>query len=433
MIVAGVFLYFHFYMRNSQLYEHSLRYHINLICRFLENDPGGRVRLDRFLRPQFNNGTGKYAIVDSNGALLAASAGLTKALTPIGATRSGDYFVLGAKGDAASYYGLSVKSEYEGRPVWVQVAFIADDIIVDDMLKEFLEDIGWLWVPFVIILLFVNLLVVRIGLAPLRTAASQAGAIGPNSTSIRLSEKGLPRDVHVLVTAVNGALDRLERTLEVQKAFIADAAHELRTPVSILKAHAAILPNFVERYTLVEEIDGLERLVNQLLDSSRLEVLEVKPNETADLNEVARYVAARLGPKAINAGRSIEVIGTPGPVRIHGEMKYLCQALLNIVENAIKHTPERTTVSIYVTFPGAIHVVDRGPGVRPEYRKAIFRRFWQSGGPSGGGAGLGLDIAARITAAHGGTISVGDTPFGGAVFTMRFPASLQQMFSGSAT
>jgi len=91
------------------------------------------------------------------------------------------------------------------------------------------------------------------------------------------------------------------------------------------------------------------------------------------------------------------------------------------VENALRHTKEGTTVSIVVAAnPPSVKVIDHGPGVRKERREAIFRRFWQGGRDRKGGAGLGLDIAARTVVAHGGTISVDDAPGGGAVFAIVF-------------
>ena len=115
------------------------------------------------------------------------------------------------------------------------------------------------------------------------------------------------------------------------------------------------------------------------------------------------------------------MVGPDEPVRIRGASDYLFRALRNLVENALRHTPEGTTVSIVVTNPPAISVIDRGPGVRPDQRHAIFRRFWQGDRDhNNGGAGLGMDIAARTVVAHGGTISVVDAPNGGAIFTMQF-------------
>jgi signal transduction histidine kinase len=419
---ASVGLYLRYEATNSQFREQTLRNQAQLITQYLTINPDNPVQLPSYLTEQFKRGTGKYAIVDYKGALLAASPGAAGPLSPINRAESRHYFILQPEGGSAAYYGLSVKAEHAQRPVWVQVAFVASDIVFDSVLEDFVKDIGWIWIPFVIVLLVVNLVVARIGLAPLHTAASEAATIGPRTTSVRLTEEGLPRDVHALVTAVNRALDRLEEALDSQRHFISDAAHELRTPVSILKAHAAILPDVKEHATLVEEINALERLVNQLLDSARLDVLELRPDQIADLNDVAKEVATQLGPTAINAGRSIEVVACDEPVRISGARDYLCQALRNIVENAIRHTPESTTVRIEVTLPPAISVTDHGPGVPPDNREAIFKRFWQGRDSRGGGAGLGMEIAARTAAAHGGTISVDDAPGGGAIFTMRFRA-----------
>ncbi len=102
---------------------------------------------------------------------------------------------------------------------------------------------------------------------------------------------------------------------------------------------------------------------------------------------------------------------------------FLFRALRNLVENAINHTPEDTTVQIIVDDPALVRVVDRGPGVPADEREAIFRRFWQGRRDRGGGAGLGMDIAARTVSAHGGTLTVDDAAEGGAVFNMRFPLS----------
>jgi signal transduction histidine kinase len=216
-------------------------------------------------------------------------------------------------------------------------------------------------------------------------------------------------------------LDRLETAFDAQRRFIADAAHELRTPVAVLKTHLGILSKFDGHAELIEEISSLERLVNQLLDMARLEVLQLEAGDVADLTHVATEVASLLGPTAINAHRSIEVLAPNEPVRIRGERDYLFRALRNLVENALKHTKEWTTVSIVVAAnPPSIKVIDHGPGVRQDQRHAIFRRFWQGGRDQKGGAGLGLDIATRTVVAHGGTISVDDAPEGGAVFTMQF-------------
>jgi signal transduction histidine kinase len=416
-------LYVRFKAKNMEFREHTLRDQAALIADYVKKAPKGPLELPSYITEEFKANNGRYAIVDRDGALLAASAGITAPLSAINTSEGRGSFVLQPEEDQLPYYGLTVRTPHGDEPVWVQVAFHAGNIVYDSVLEEFVQDIAWIWIPFVVVLLLVNLLVARIGLAPLRTAAKQAAAIGPAAVSMRLTESGLPRDVHALVSAVNRGLDRLETAFDAQRRFIADAAHELRTPVAVLKTHMGILSKFDGHSELVEEISSLERLVNQLLDMAHLEVLQLEADDVADLTHIATEVASLLGPTAINAHRSIEVLAPSEPVRIRGARDYLFRALRNLVENALRHTKEGTTVSIVVgADPPSIKVIDRGPGVQRDQRQAIFRRFWQDGRDQKGGAGLGLDIAARTVVAHGGIISVDEAPDGGAIFTMEFEA-----------
>ncbi len=418
---ASVILYERFQATNSTFREHTLRNEAQLISKFLSHAPGQQaIHLPPEILESFHEGKGKYAIVDGAGKLLAGSPGVAAPLNPPAGASPLDYFIL-EPSEGPPFYGVSVASEFNGKPAWVQVAFVASNIVFDSVLQEFLVDIAWIWIPFVLALLLVNLVVARIGLRPLRSAARQAAAIGPDNFSARLPADGMPSEVLALVKAVNRALDRLETEFDVQRAFIADAAHELRTPVAVLKAHVGILPQFAGLDALKEEVGALERLVNQLLDSARLDSLKVGPHDTADLNTVAADVASYLAPLAIQQNRSIEVVSNGSPVLIRGAADFLFRALRNLVENAINHTPEGTTVKIIVDDPPVVRVVDQGPGVPEGERESIFQRFWQGRRDRGGGAGLGMDIAARTVLAHGGSISVEDAAEGGAVFFMRFP------------
>jgi signal transduction histidine kinase len=417
---ASVALYVRFKAKNSEFREQTLQNQASLITDYLKKAPEVPITLPSYVIEEFKANSGRFAVVDRNGGLLASSQGVTAPLAAINSDEPRDFFVL-EPDQEQPYYGLSVRTPFNDETVWVQVAFHTGNIVYDSVLEEFVQDIAWIWIPFVLVLLIVNLIVARIGTTPLRMAARQAAAIGPGSVSMRLTETGLPADVHALVSAVNRGLDRLETAFDAQRRFIADATHELRTPVAVLKTHVGILAKFEGHAELVEEISSLERLVNQLLDIARLDVLQLEAGDIADLNEVATEVASYLGPAAINAQRSIEVVAPDGPVHIRGARDYLFRALRNIVENALRHTPLGTTVSIVVAAnPPLLKVIDHGPGVRPNQRNDIFRRFWQGGRDQNGGAGLGLDIAARTVVAHGGAISVSDAPEGGAIFTMEF-------------
>jgi signal transduction histidine kinase len=110
------------------------------------------------------------------------------------------------------------------------------------------------------------------------------------------------------------------------------------------------------------------------------------------------------------------------PAIINGSADLLACAVRNLVENAVRHTAAGTAVAIEISLPATLRVSDRGPGIDPKEQELIFKRFWQGGRDRGGGAGLGMDIVARSVAALGGSISIGDAPGGGAVFTLHFLA-----------
>jgi len=421
---TSLLIYERFIATNSAFRDRTLQNDARVISKLLRRAAEGRpLQLPDFLTDGFQQGRGKFAVVSQYGVLVAGSAGVTGPLAPIENGDQRDFFLTDGTGDGQKLYGFTLQGTYGSKPVWIQVAIPQGEIVFDSVLEEFIKDIGWIWLPFVLGLLATNLLVARIGLRPLQRAAAEAESIGPGAVSTRLPEEGLPREVHALVGAVNRAFDRLEVAFQSQQRFIADAAHELRTPVAVLRAHAAVLPADDRFAAWKEEIDTMERLVNQLLDSARLDVAAVEKGELVELNHVAQSVAAQMGPLAIKAGKSIEVLQANAPVVINGSSELLTCAVRNLVENAVRHTPIGTSASIQISTPATLRVVDRGPGVQAHERELIFKRFWQ-GARNRGGAGLGMDIVARSVAALGGSVSVGDAPGGGAVFTLNFPEAV---------
>lgn len=419
---ASTMLYLRFKSTNSQFRERTLQSQAKVISKVLRRSGAGEPLELRDLSDGFQDGKGKFAIVSAAGELVAASPGVTAALAPVNQGEKRDYFVLHGHGREPVFYGVSIPSTFASKPVWVQVAFVASDIVFDSVLEEFLKDVAWIWGPFVVLFVAVNLAVARIGLEPLRLAARKVESIGPGDVATRIPEQGLPREVEVLVNGVNRAFDRLQTAIDGQKTFIADAAHELRTPVAILKAHVGVLPPFAGRDALAEEIDSVARLVEQLLDSARLDALVIGSDERADLARLAREVAMLMAPLAIGRDRSIAVEAPDLPVLVRGSAEYISRALRNLVENALDHTAPGTTVVIAVTAPATIEVRDRGPGIPPDARPHVFQRFWQ-GRQKRSGAGLGMDIVARTIAAHEGSIAIGDHEGGGATFTIALPAA----------
>jgi signal transduction histidine kinase len=153
---------------------------------------------------------------------------------------------------------------------------------------------------------------------------------------------------------------------------------------------------------------------------AQLETLVVDPDERADLHAVAVDVAIELAPLAVQRRRAIHLNGTDSPVIVRANRAGLEHAVRNLVENALSHTPEGTSVEVDVGADGSIAVRDSGPGVPAADRGNLFRRFWR-GRQDGGGAGLGLAIVARIVDAHRGSVAYEEAPGGGACFRIRLP------------
>lgn len=220
---------------------------------------------------------------------------------------------------------------------------------------------------------------------------------------------------------------RLRESEIRHRDFAADVAHELRTPLSVMRANLDNMADSTQVKALRGDVDAMARLVEQLLAASRAEMLTVGPDAVADLHQVAVSVATHMAPLAIQKGRTIEVTGESGTVAVRGDSNALEQAVRNLVDNAIKYSDSRSVITIRVSDgPPAVSVTDRGRPVPPEMQEAIFTRFIRADRRAGG-AGLGLSIVRRIVRAHGGRIDVGLPEDGdGAVFTISFPLGAER-------
>ncbi|WP_240539825.1 sensor histidine kinase [Salinarimonas soli] len=166
------------------------------------------------------------------------------------------------------------------------------------------------------------------------------------------------------------------------------------------------------------------RIVTQLLSLARLEAADL-PGAPAprpvDLVGVATETAAALTPLAIRARKEIALLAPDEPVTVQGDADAIGEALTNLVDNGLRHSPPGGVVEVEVTAPGIVRVADRGPGVPPSERESIFARFHQASADARpGGGGLGLPIAAAIMRHHGGSIAYADQEGGGALFTLAF-------------
>ena len=307
-----------------------------------------------------------------------------------------------------------------GRRFWVAVAVSGKGFrpFVPALLKEVSDHALLPLIPLSLLLLAFNVIVVRRMLAPLERAMRDVDALDGTNPQQRLQLTDSPIEVGTLVRAINRALDRLARVMDVLRQFTADAAHELRTPLAAMTLTIERLPQSAERRKLAEDAASMKRLIAQLLDLARADALDNARDARTDLDEFASRVVAELTPLALEQGRTLRY-RNDGSVLVEGREELLERALRNVVENALKHSPSGGEVEVVVGPAPQVQVIDRGPGIPVELRQKVFERFWRDERLSRG-AGLGLAIAKRIVEACGGSISIADAPGGGALVALGF-------------
>ncbi|HEV2153780.1 HAMP domain-containing sensor histidine kinase [Bradyrhizobium sp.] len=257
----------------------------------------------------------------------------------------------------------------------------------------------------------------------LDTTADEARRIDIHQRGARLSVERIPLEVVPLVSAVNDALARLDQGYARHKRFVADAAHELRTPIAILNTRLESLAAGPDKTRLLEDAARLATLAEQLLDIQRLDRCG-HPFTNVNLVAVAQSVAADLAPLAIAAGYELALDAPETPIETIGDAAALERALTNLVQNAIQHGPRRGTIGIRVGRPASIEVTDEGAGIPADQREQIFEPFYRLS-PLDRGAGLGLNMVREIVLLHGGHVSVADGPDGGACFRITLPPMRQ--------
>ena len=274
-------------------------------------------------------------------------------------------------------------------------------------------------IPFVLIAFVLIVVVINHMLRPLQRASSDAAHIGPTTLIARVNPLGLPSEIIPLVTTFNGALDRLSKAYQVEKRLTADAAHELRTPLAVLRMRLdrARLDekSSIDWAAFQRDFRQIDRLTGQLLDLARKEQgggAIRKPE--INLARVAREASALMLPLVEETGRSLTILA-PHAVRITDAAEDdLRDAVRNLIENALVHGKGTITIEVdrivdHDRAYATLTVADEGSGVPEGLRTSAFERF-RKGDSSTPGAGLGLAIVRHVAQSHGGEAGFVDGP-----------------------
>lgn len=244
-------------------------------------------------------------------------------------------------------------------------------------------------------------------LRPLRAASESAARITPRTLDARLGVRGLPSEMLPLIEAFNRALDRLESGYLAQQDFLAAAAHELKTPLALIRAQIELggtstisEATTLDREALIRDVDQMARQVGQLLHlAEATELCNYKIGQVgaaALVDEVGDYLAPLAGRRKVQ----LDLRVAPQALAWQADRGALFTLLKNLLENAIQHSPPHSVVQL-TADAGRISVRDKGAGIAAGDLPMIFQRFWRGASRRDEGAGLGLAICQEIALAHG--------------------------------
>ena len=333
----------------------------------------------------------------------------------------------------------SILSPGDGRTYLLQVGVALDPI--DSALQRFVRLLLWSLPTGLFFALILGRWMAARALVPLVRMAAATRRIDVTGLQRRLPLRGAGDELDEVAGAFNETLGRLEQTVAEMRQFSTAIAHELRTPLAVMRGQtemALMQAKTPEDYRRgltdqLEELDTLSRLVSQLLTLARAEAGEIPLQRSpVDLSALATSIVEQLEPVAQATGCSLAAeVG--GPVVVLGDAGWLERLLLNLLDNAIKFTPGGGRISVRVSREGheaVLAVRDTGIGIASDALPHVFERFFR-GDPSRSagveGAGLGLSLVKWIADHHGATVSAESHPNDGSTFTVRIPAASSQL------
>jgi signal transduction histidine kinase len=268
-------------------------------------------------------------------------------------------------------------------------------------------------------------------LAPVERIRREVEQITADQLDRRVPEPAARDEIHRLASTMNQMLGRLEGSRDRQQQFVADASHELRSPLASIRQTAEVvrdypgaMPEGELAEAVLEESARMQRLVEQLLLLTRAdEGMSAQARQDIDLDDLALAEARRVG----RAGLHVETSGV-GSGRVRGDPTSIAQVVRNLVDNAARHAGQSMAITVREKPVGTVEVVveDDGPGIPEQERQRVFERFVrldEARARDAGGSGLGLAIVEEIVTAHGGIVGVSSSALGGARFVVNLPSA----------
>lgn len=269
-------------------------------------------------------------------------------------------------------------------------------------------------VPLAVLLVYLGL---ARGITPLHRLQQELRKRSPSDLT-PVSVEGIPEEIRPLIESMNGVMKRLDDNLYAQRRFIADAAHQLKTPLTGLRTQTELALRETDPQALLRALrnvgvsaERLSHLTQQLLSLARAEATTEQAARflPMDLRDLARSVVEPWVDQALQKSIDLGFEAPDQPVMVVGSEFLLKEALNNVIDNAMKYTPAggQVTVRVLDQDPAQLEVDDSGPGIPDEDRERVFERFFRGMQTAAEGSGLGLAIVREVVEQHGGTVSVG--------------------------
>ena len=342
--------------------------------------------------------SGKVALLSSAGERFWPTSGSASRLAP------GRFDF---KLDGAMIYGATEVVEHAGNTWYLQVAASTRLMTLLHRVALPLVADGILVFSLVMLLAFGLCVYITLGYAlkPLRDVSETAAAISPRSIHARLRTDDVPSEIVPLVDSFNRLLERLERGYRVQQEFLGHAAHELKTPLALIRAQIELKEHGDrDRAILLGDVEYMTRQVQQLLLLAEASEPHNYHFAAVRVKDVADEAAAYLRRMAEAAQVRLAISAPAGEVEWQADRSALFTLLKNLMENAIQHAPMDTDVTVEI-LRGEMAVRDVGPGVDAVQLSLLFERFWRAAHRRDRGAGLGLAICQEIASAHGWSLA----------------------------
>lgn len=373
-----------------------------------------------------------YRVLDRHGAVLAASDGVMTPLTAAVADAAGlngltmpdrdaTFFII--HGAGVALHVLTTKVLRDGSPVYIQVG--RSERLHRAMMDN--DGSSFIWatsIAVLIAMLVFSAVVWRTfcrALRPLRYVSEAAMGIGSANLHSRLSTEKLPQELLPLIDAFNNALGRLEVGYRAQQTFLATVAHELKTPLALIRGEIE-LGGGTGRQLVLKDIDRMARQVHQLLHLAEVSDRNNFLFEQVDVGAVADDAIEHLTRLAERMGVAIDLVqeAPPGPKRADGAALFVL--IKNLLENALHHAPAGSRIVVNLDR-NTLRIRDWGTGISEADAPFIFKRFWRGPGRRDSGAGLGLAICSEIVRAHQWQLTVAHDRSPGVEFKVSFESA----------